>query len=67
MTHESPTTPARRAKLQSIIIGPRLHLRLCGELLELAHAHKKLSSDIQFVETRFEVLLALVSLDGEKS
>ena len=36
MTHESPTTPARRAKLQSIIIGPRLHLRICEELLELA-------------------------------
>jgi hypothetical protein len=67
MTHESPTTPARREKLPRIIIGPRLHLRLCAELLDLAQLHEKLSSDIQFVETRFEVLLALVSLDGEKS
>jgi hypothetical protein len=64
MTHESPTTPARREKLPRI---PRLHLRLCAELLDVAQLHEKLSSDIQFVETRFEVLLALVSLDGEKS
>ena len=43
-----------------IHIGPRLHLRLCAELLELAHAHENLVRDIQFVETRFEALLALV-------
>jgi hypothetical protein len=60
MTHESPTTPARRAKLQSIIIGPRLHLRLCAELLDLAQLHERLARDIQSVEERFEALLALV-------
>jgi hypothetical protein len=38
-------------------IGPRMHLRLCGELLDLATAH---SRDIQSIETGFEVLLSLV-------
>jgi hypothetical protein len=60
MTHESPTMHARLEKPPRIIIHPRLHLRLCAELLELAHAHEKLSRDIQSVETRFEALLALV-------
>ena len=43
-----------------IHIGPRLHLRLCAELLELAHAHEKLSRELQSIETRFAALLALV-------
>ena len=47
-------------KTQGLHIGPRLHLRLCGELLELAHAHERLARDIQSVETRFEALLSLV-------
>jgi hypothetical protein len=42
-------------------IGPRLHLRLCDELLDLAHRHEKLSREIQFVADRFEALLALVN------
>jgi hypothetical protein len=41
-------------------IGPRLHLRLCDELLCLAHRHERLTQDIQSVEDRFEALLALV-------
>jgi hypothetical protein len=41
-------------------IGPRLHLRLCAELLDLAHLHERLAREIQTVETRFEALLALV-------
>ena len=44
----------------SIHIGPRLHLRLCAELLEIAHAHEKLSRELQSIETRFAALLALV-------
>jgi hypothetical protein len=44
-----------------IHIGPCLHLRLCDELLELAHRHEKLSREIQFVADRFEALLALVN------
>ena len=44
-----------------IHIGPRLRLRLCDELLELAHRHEKLSREIQFVADRFEVILALVN------
>jgi hypothetical protein len=47
-------------KPPGICIGPRLHLRLCGELLDLAHLHERLTREIQTVETRFEALLALV-------
>jgi hypothetical protein len=47
-------------ELPAIHIGPRLHLRLCGELLDLAHLHERLTREIQTVETRFEALLALV-------
>jgi hypothetical protein len=47
-------------KPQGLHIGPRLHLRLCGELLELAHLHESLARDIKTVETRFEALLELV-------
>jgi hypothetical protein len=47
-------------KPPGIHIGPRLHLRLCGELLDLAHLHDRLTREIQTVETRFEVLLSLV-------
>jgi hypothetical protein len=52
--------PCKTHGLSEIRIGPCLHLRLCAELLELAHAHEKLTRDIQSVETRFEALLALV-------
>jgi hypothetical protein len=52
--------PCKPPGLSAIHIGPRLHLRLCGELLELAHAHEELARDLQTVETRFEALLALV-------
>jgi hypothetical protein len=52
--------PCKTHGPHAIHIGPRLHLRLCGELLELAHVHEKLAREIQFVETRFEALLALV-------
>jgi hypothetical protein len=61
MTHESPTMPARRAKLPRIIIHPRLAMRLCGELLDLANTHSKLTRDLEAIEERFEALLALVN------
>jgi hypothetical protein len=60
MTHESPATPARRAKLPRIIIGPRLHRRICEVLLELAQLHEQLARDLVSIEERFEALLALV-------
>jgi hypothetical protein len=60
MTHESPTMPARLEKPPHIIIHPRLHLRICGELLDLANAHAQLMRDLESIETRFEALLALV-------
>jgi hypothetical protein len=47
-------------KTPGIRIGPRLHLRLCGELLDLAHLHERLTREIQTVEPRFEALLSLV-------
>jgi hypothetical protein len=47
-------------KPPGIRIGQRLHLRLCGELLDLAHLHERLLREIQTVETRFEALLSLV-------
>ena len=41
-------------------IGPRLHLRLCAELLDLANTRAKLTHDLRSVETRSEALLSLV-------
>jgi hypothetical protein len=52
--------PCKPPGLSAIHIGPRLHLRLCGELIELAQLHEKLTRDLQSVEARFEALLALV-------
>jgi hypothetical protein len=46
--------------ISGIRVGPRLHLRLCGELLDLAHAHERLSRELRSIETRFEALLSLV-------
>jgi hypothetical protein len=47
-------------KTPGIHIGPRMHIHLCGELLDLAHSHEELTREIQTIETRFEVLLSLV-------
>jgi hypothetical protein len=52
--------PCKSPGAGTIHIGPRLHIHLCGELLELALAHEKLASDIQSIEVRFAALLALV-------
>jgi hypothetical protein len=43
-----------------ILIGPYLHLRLCDEMLGLAHRHDKLTRELQSVEDRFAALQALV-------
>jgi hypothetical protein len=52
--------PGKPPGITGLRIGPRLHLRLCGELLDLAHLHERLTREIQTVETRFEALLSLV-------
>jgi hypothetical protein len=48
-------------KNPGIHLGPRLHLRLCAELLDLAHSHEELTRELRAVEERFEALLLLVS------
>jgi hypothetical protein len=48
-------------KTPGIRIGPRLHLRLCAELLDLAHSHEEITRELHAVEARFEALLLLVS------
>ena len=48
-------------KTPGISIGPRLHLRLCAELLDLANSHEELTRELRSVEERFEALLILVS------
>jgi hypothetical protein len=60
MATTCPTMPARRAKLPRIIIHPRLAIRLCAELHDLANAHEKLMRDLESIEERFEAILALV-------